>query len=708
MRSRVAGLGLAGAAGVAGLAFAPAFSFESLAVPVAAVVVAVAAVDLAAERLPRLDPVRALGAAVLGAAAGLLALTLPAAPWGPVGRAVLDGAFHGWLRTLESTFPARPDPELLAFVPLLALIAAVAGVEWLRRDFPPVATLVPSVAVIALAQLFRASTGWAAVLLAVIYGCLAAMVLASGRTTQTARWSGRGLADLAVLALPVLLVAGLGSWGLASADLLRRPAYTVHDAFELVQVPQGAVSPLDRIGGRLNHPDVRVFTARTDAPVDRWPLIVLDGFDGAGWTSSARYRPLGARLEPDPAVTVALADRSAQITLGEGADGPWLPSQQRTTAVDGMRPAVDPATGMLLLAEEERPASYTLHWQAAQPAPDQLIGAAVDGTAPGAVQISTVPAGVVEATKAALGDTPPSFAAALKLEKYLRDNFTVASGADLPTGSGSAHLLDFLTRSKTGTSEQFAAAYVLMARAAGIPARLVVGFRQPRADASGAFVVTNRQAFAWPEVAVTGIGWVPLDPTGGAQENPQSTPPTTQATDAARKQAQQDTLPVPQSVPAPRAAPPAVPAPDGPPATAFVLAAALLLIGLAVITAIPGIKWFRTWRRRRAPAAQAAVNAWLDTRDRLRDHGVAARSSMTVRDVRAPAAAVLNGSSGELERLARSVDVALWAGTGPVDARVADEAWAAASAVRKALGHRPVPERARAAWRLHSLKRIPD
>ena len=187
------------------------------------------------------------------------------------------------------------------------------------------------------------------------------------------------------------------------------------------------MSPLNEIGGRLDQPDRVVFTAHTDAPVDRWPQIVLDGFNGSSWTSSATYRPLGTELPPAAAVTVAERTFQADITLGDAADGPWLPTQFRTVAVDGPRPAVDPATGTLLAADPSAVSSYTLRWSAPVPARDQLVGASVDRSVAGAVQLGEVPAGVEAVTRQAVGDAPPSFATALKLESWLRANYTVAS-----------------------------------------------------------------------------------------------------------------------------------------------------------------------------------------------------------------------------------------------------------------------------------------
>ena len=74
-------------------------------------------------------------------------------------------------------------------------------------------------------------------------------------------------------------------------------------------------------------------------------------------------------------------------------------------------------------------------------------------------------------------DTRPAFQTALVLERYLRENYQLATGADLPSGNGWPQLSTFLLDTKRGTTEQFAAAYVVLARMIGLPARIAVGYR---------------------------------------------------------------------------------------------------------------------------------------------------------------------------------------------------------------------------------------
>jgi transglutaminase-like putative cysteine protease len=73
---------------------------------------------------------------------------------------------------------------------------------------------------------------------------------------------------------------------------------------------------------------------------------------------------------------------------------------------------------------------------------------------------------------------------------------------------------DFLFDSRVGWCEQIASSLVVMARAVGIPARLVTGFVPGERDRlTGRFVVREREAHAWAEIWFPGVGWQGFDPT---------------------------------------------------------------------------------------------------------------------------------------------------------------------------------------------------
>lgn len=72
----------------------------------------------------------------------------------------------------------------------------------------------------------------------------------------------------------------------------------------------------------------------------------------------------------------------------------------------------------------------------------------------------------------------------------------------------------FMLRNPRGYCNYFATVMVLLARAEGLPARLVEGFHVSPTS-SGGSEVTNRDAHSWAEIYFEGFGFVPFDPTPG-------------------------------------------------------------------------------------------------------------------------------------------------------------------------------------------------
>jgi protein-glutamine gamma-glutamyltransferase len=78
---------------------------------------------------------------------------------------------------------------------------------------------------------------------------------------------------------------------------------------------------------------------------------------------------------------------------------------------------------------------------------------------------------------------------------------------------------DFLFRTREGFCEHFTSAFVFLMRAAGVPARVVMGYQGGEVNTIDR-IVTVRQsdAHAWAEVYIARRGWVRVDPT--ALSNP--------------------------------------------------------------------------------------------------------------------------------------------------------------------------------------------
>ena len=76
---------------------------------------------------------------------------------------------------------------------------------------------------------------------------------------------------------------------------------------------------------------------------------------------------------------------------------------------------------------------------------------------------------------------------------------------------------EFLFGTRTGFCEHFASAFVVLMRAAGVPARVVTGYLGGDPNpVDGILTVRQSDAHAWAEVHLPGRGWVRVDPTAAA------------------------------------------------------------------------------------------------------------------------------------------------------------------------------------------------
>ena len=108
---------------------------------------------------------------------------------------------------------------------------------------------------------------------------------------------------------------------------------------------------------------------------------------------------------------------------------------------------------------------------------------------------------------------------AMAIQQYLRADggftysLTLAPPAKNRFGNNAGYdaLTNFLV-TKQGYCVQFATAMVMMSRAAGIPARMDIGFL-PGTEAKGVWTVVAADAHAWPELYLDGVGWTRFEPT---------------------------------------------------------------------------------------------------------------------------------------------------------------------------------------------------
>lgn len=100
------------------------------------------------------------------------------------------------------------------------------------------------------------------------------------------------------------------------------------------------------------------------------------------------------------------------------------------------------------------------------------------------------------------------------IEAYLR---AFPYNLDLPSPQFERDVVDyFLFDLKQGYCDYYATSMVVLARAAGLPARLAIGYFTGTYDeVNHRYVVTEADAHAWVEIYFPGYGWIEFEPTAG-------------------------------------------------------------------------------------------------------------------------------------------------------------------------------------------------
>lgn len=252
----------------------------------------------------------------------------------------------------------------------------------------------------------------------------------------------------------------------------------------------------------------------------------MTSFDGIEWQRGDRSSglvPASGLLWPDdaqqaeePAVVDVrvLALEGDRLPLpGEpreiSADGVWLYDIARDEVV-GSNTSVRGLDYQLTISPRELSAD-TLRADAAGAPPG---GAAPYLEVPQTQHVSDIRALAQDVVAGAAS----TYDQAIALQSYLRSSQNFAYDTELAAPQTEDAVWDFLTSGR-GYCVQFATAMTLMARMTGIPARMAIGFLpgSPDEDRPDTYVVSARQAHAWPELYFAGAGWVRFEPTPAQQ-----------------------------------------------------------------------------------------------------------------------------------------------------------------------------------------------
>jgi transglutaminase-like putative cysteine protease len=523
------------------LAWFPPVALAVLAVGLGGVALRAGALRLAA-RAPRLEtPARALvpvGQLVLV----LLVLTVVFAAtnaWaglvptptslGDLGRLLADGTDE----IREQGTPALPLTGLIAlttvFVALVALAVdllavparqpALGGLGLLVLYCVPVSTITGSVALIAFAA---PAAGFAVLLWAdqrsrLVEGSRAGSGSALGTGTLPALRTGI-VALVAGVALPVLvpmlsegsLAAGMGGSGTGNG------LGTALDPVAEMAGQLNRPNPIDLFRLDASVPDpgyLRSVALDQYTPDGGWGLTNLDGQESID--DSPELAPLsGGQNARDVTATVTVLEHDdvfmpvlyspLSVQLDDGDADDWRFDADARTVFGR-----DTTTAGL---------TYRLTAQEPEPSVEQLDAAQQTPADADAMERYTqLPDGldptVTDLARRLSAGRQAPYERARAIQEYFTDpaNGFQYSLSTTPGTTGD-RLADFL-RLKKGYCEQYAGAMAVLVRAAGVPARVVLGYTPGQPQPDGSRLVTTDDAHAWVEAWFDGPGWIPFDPT---------------------------------------------------------------------------------------------------------------------------------------------------------------------------------------------------
>ena len=468
-----------------------------------------------------------------------------------------------------------------------------------------------------------------------------------------------------------------------------------------------------------NQKDSTLFTVEGLKEGQRIRLATLDAYDGTvmrvGTDASAEgFRRVGSTVTDEP-LPGSTSTTSLSVTIKDYS-GYWMPGagQMQSVAFSG-----DRATGLQESLYYSEPLESAITTQGLTRG-DRYTTTIMDTPTWTDAQLSDK--ALTTLTMPETSNVPES--AGTRLSEFIGDASTPAEkirtmaqtfssqgffsdGSDklsLPSHS-TARLTAFLDPKKPmiGDDEQYAVAMALMARQAGYPARVVLGF-YPETYSRGTQAITGTNAHAWVEVSFSSVGWVSFDPTPPRDQKPQTEVPRPKPNP--RPQVLQP--PVPPQDPAdltPQTNEDRDDDSDRPsPWLAWLLLAAKVGGVLAVIAApfviiVAAKAWRRRRRRRAASRTERITGSWNE----LIDYATDLRTGVPRATTRSEQALYLDSfvsgepnpgptfrprpASGSVGGLAQLVDSTVFSGQDMADT-VEASAWNSTDALSRALASR--------------------
>ncbi|MDQ0892671.1 DUF3488 and transglutaminase-like domain-containing protein [Agromyces ramosus] len=333
---------------------------------------------------------------------------------------------------------------------------------------------------------------------------------------------------------------GLAVVGLLVASVLAASTPSISTSLLLGSPGQGnlfarGVSPFIDLGRDLRRPEASPAFHYLAREADRpyFTLLTLDRFEGEVWgatessvdgdnTVDQLPRPVGLSDE------VETAEHPIDVIVDD-VRTTWLPVPYPTTSIEGLSGSWfwdDRALTVRSVDTNTGGQRYRANRLVVEPTVSQLRNAELPRSAEFDQFLELpeeMPAIIGETTAAVTAGASSPYDAAVAIQAFLRstafDYSTEAPVEEGYDGGGFDVIAQFL-ETKAGYCVHFASTMAVIARDAGIPARISIGYTQgtptqERVNGVQRVDVDSHDLHAWPELYFDGVGWVPFEPTPG-------------------------------------------------------------------------------------------------------------------------------------------------------------------------------------------------
>ena len=459
-----------------------------------------------------------------------------------------------WLGTL-ATDQWGVDPVASAFVWSALIWFAALWAAWVvRRRNQPIAAVVPMLAILGISYLV--SRGHPTAFAIPLWSTLLLLAFAS-HDARVRRWHADGIdspegktSSLAIIVVPIAIVLTIAAAWIQSLSIGRivnvvdgiagSRAQVEGDLADSLGLERGGardtgLEPLFAPGLPNKHligsgpelservvMEIVVTNLPMDGPVPgfRWRSVSYDQYLGRGWRTDDLFLTdhEAGELLREPKVGSDQVVRQSVREIGDlggrvySAGLPAVFDQQIQVAwrrVGEDTFAVTAETQPYQVESIVSRASRSELQSAGTDYPDWVRESYL--TLPG-----DVPSRVLALARDLTATSATPYDRALAIESYLR---TIPYNLDITGPPPGRDVVDyFLFDLKQGYCDYFATSMVVLARAAGLPARLVVGYASgavQRTEGAFRYTVTEAEAHSWVEVYLPELGWIEFEPTSG-------------------------------------------------------------------------------------------------------------------------------------------------------------------------------------------------